>query len=109
MNEMHSSHLLELRDILSAFTRKPHRAALRAYFCYPSQASSPDCISSAGFFTAKGNLVSSILYPQPTNFRFYQDSAKFLLLLGVFGKSFSRDLTNFVRVYEEANVICIYS
>ncbi|XP_070695999.1 polyamine-transporting ATPase 13A2 [Pempheris klunzingeri] len=39
-------------------------------------------VTSTGFFTAKGNLVSSILYPQPTNFRFYQDSAKFLLLLG---------------------------
>ncbi|TKS77174.1 Cation-transporting ATPase 13A2 [Collichthys lucidus] len=39
-------------------------------------------VTSTGFFTAKGNLVSSILYPQPTNFRFYQDSAKFLLVLG---------------------------
>ncbi|XP_044066518.1 cation-transporting ATPase 13A2 isoform X6 [Siniperca chuatsi] len=39
-------------------------------------------VTSTGFFTAKGNLVSSILYPQPTNFRFYQDSAKFLLILG---------------------------
>ena len=48
-------------------------------------------ISSSGFFTAKGNLVSSILYPQPTDFRFYQDSAKFLLILGVVGKSFNSD------------------
>ncbi|XP_070766289.1 polyamine-transporting ATPase 13A2 [Enoplosus armatus] len=39
-------------------------------------------VTSTGFFTAKGSLVSSILYPQPTNFRFYQDSAKFLLILG---------------------------
>ncbi|XP_036959731.1 cation-transporting ATPase 13A2 isoform X2 [Acanthopagrus latus] len=39
-------------------------------------------VTSTGFFTAKGNLVSSILYPQPTNFRFYQDSVKFLLILG---------------------------
>ncbi|XP_038579201.1 cation-transporting ATPase 13A2 isoform X1 [Micropterus salmoides] len=38
-------------------------------------------VTSTGFFTAKGNLVSSILYPQPTNFRFYQDSAKFLFML----------------------------
>ncbi|KAM7404348.1 hypothetical protein PAMP_011704 [Pampus punctatissimus] len=38
-------------------------------------------VTSTGFFTAKGNLVSSILYPQPTNFRFYQDSVKFLLIL----------------------------
>uniref|UniRef100_A0AAR2JLH3 P-type ATPase A domain-containing protein n=1 Tax=Pygocentrus nattereri TaxID=42514 RepID=A0AAR2JLH3_PYGNA len=35
------------------------------------------------FFTAKGDLVSSILYPQPLNFRFYKDAMKFLLFLGV--------------------------
>ncbi|KAM9343527.1 polyamine-transporting ATPase 13A2 isoform 2-T2 [Pholidichthys leucotaenia] len=39
-------------------------------------------VTSTGFFTAKGNLVSSILYPQPINFRFYQDAFKFLLVLG---------------------------
>ncbi|XP_074500677.1 polyamine-transporting ATPase 13A2 isoform X1 [Sebastes fasciatus] len=39
-------------------------------------------VTSTGFFTAKGNLVSSIMYPQPTDFRFYRDSAKFLLILG---------------------------
>lgn len=55
------------------------------HFCSQSQASSA-YISSSGFFTAKGNLVSSILYPQPANFRFYQDSAKFLLILGFVGK-----------------------
>lgn len=49
-------------------------------------------VTSTGFFTAKGNLVSSILYPQPTNFRFYQDSVKFLLILGfvaLFGTVYS--------------------
>lgn len=39
-------------------------------------------VTSTGFFTAKGNLVSSILYPQPISFRFYQDAMKFLLILG---------------------------
>ncbi|XP_047235838.1 polyamine-transporting ATPase 13A2-like isoform X1 [Girardinichthys multiradiatus] len=39
-------------------------------------------VTSTGFFTAKGNLVSSILYPQRINFRFYQDAMKFLLILG---------------------------
>ncbi|XP_037333854.2 cation-transporting ATPase 13A2 isoform X1 [Pungitius pungitius] len=39
-------------------------------------------VTSTGFFTAKGSLVSSIMHPQPTDFRFYKDSAKFLLLLG---------------------------
>uniref|UniRef100_A0A8C4NML1 ATPase cation transporting 13A2 n=1 Tax=Dicentrarchus labrax TaxID=13489 RepID=A0A8C4NML1_DICLA len=49
-------------------------------------------VTSTGFFTAKGNLVSSILYPQPTNFRFYRDSAKFLLVLSfvaMFGTIYS--------------------
>ncbi|XP_035511838.1 cation-transporting ATPase 13A2 [Morone saxatilis] len=49
-------------------------------------------VTSTGFFTAKGNLVSSILYPQPTNFRFYRDSAKFLLVLSfvaLFGTVYS--------------------
>ncbi|XP_062871022.1 cation-transporting ATPase 13A2 [Trichomycterus rosablanca] len=40
-------------------------------------------VTSTGFFTAKGDLVSSILYPQPINFRFYKDAMKFLLVLGV--------------------------
>ncbi|XP_029291341.1 polyamine-transporting ATPase 13A2 isoform X2 [Cottoperca gobio] len=49
-------------------------------------------VTSTGFFTAKGYLVSSILYPQPTDFRFYQDSAKFLIILGfvaLFGSIYS--------------------
>ncbi|KAK9515665.1 hypothetical protein VZT92_026292 [Zoarces viviparus] len=39
-------------------------------------------VTSTGFFTAKGSLVSSIMHPQPTDFRFYRDSFKFLFLLG---------------------------
>ncbi|XP_058265478.1 cation-transporting ATPase 13A2 isoform X2 [Hemibagrus wyckioides] len=40
-------------------------------------------VTQTGFFTAKGDLISSILYPQPVNFRFYADAMKFLLFLGV--------------------------
>ncbi|KAF3860102.1 hypothetical protein F7725_000357 [Dissostichus mawsoni] len=39
-------------------------------------------VTSTGFFTAKGYLVSSIMYPQPTDFRFYQEVTKFLFILG---------------------------
>ncbi|XP_068454517.1 polyamine-transporting ATPase 13A2 isoform X2 [Clinocottus analis] len=39
-------------------------------------------VTSTGFFTAKGSLVSSIMHPQPIDFRFYKDSTKFLLILG---------------------------
>uniref|UniRef100_A0A665X0X8 P-type ATPase A domain-containing protein n=1 Tax=Echeneis naucrates TaxID=173247 RepID=A0A665X0X8_ECHNA len=46
-------------------------------------------VTSTGFFTAKGNLVSSILYPQPISFRFYQDAIKFLLILAFLGSIYS--------------------
>ncbi|AWP09289.1 putative cation-transporting ATPase 13A2 [Scophthalmus maximus] len=58
-------------------------------------------VTSTGFFTAKGNLVSSILYPQPINFRFYQDSIKFLLILGLV--AFIGSIYNFVVLFR-ANV-----
>ncbi|XP_077371234.1 polyamine-transporting ATPase 13A2 isoform X2 [Festucalex cinctus] len=48
----------------------------------PGDAGAVAVVTGTGFFTAKGNLVSSILYPQPTNFRFYRDAAKFLIILG---------------------------
>uniref|UniRef100_A0A8C9WRM5 ATPase cation transporting 13A2 n=1 Tax=Sander lucioperca TaxID=283035 RepID=A0A8C9WRM5_SANLU len=51
-------------------------------------------VTSTGFFTAKGNLVSSILYPHPTDFRFYQDSAKFLLILAFVGTIYKSDITD---------------
>ena len=41
-----------------------------------------------GFCTAKGELVRSILFPKPTEFRFSQDAFKFvgvLFLLSLFG------------------------
>uniref|UniRef100_A0A8D2LHB1 Cation-transporting ATPase n=1 Tax=Varanus komodoensis TaxID=61221 RepID=A0A8D2LHB1_VARKO len=39
-----------------------------------------------GFSTAKGQLVSSILFPKPTGFRLYRDAYRFLLcLVGVAG------------------------
>ncbi|XP_062316016.1 cation-transporting ATPase 13A2 isoform X1 [Osmerus eperlanus] len=40
-------------------------------------------VTNTGFFTAKGDLISSILYPQPINFHFYKDASKFLLILGI--------------------------
>lgn len=36
-----------------------------------------------GFSTAKGNLVRSILYPPPVDFKFERDSYKFVQLLAV--------------------------
>ncbi|XP_029361895.1 polyamine-transporting ATPase 13A2 [Echeneis naucrates] len=54
-------------------------------------------VTSTGFFTAKGNLVSSILYPQPISFRFYQDAIKFLLILGFV--AFLGSIYSFVVLY----------
>jgi len=42
----------------------------------------------AGFNTAKGDLVRSILYPKPVNFKLYRDAFKFIVglsVIGVFG------------------------
>lgn len=39
----------------------------------------------AGFNTAKGDLVRSILYPKPVNFRLYRDAFKFIVGLSVIG------------------------
>ncbi|NWZ87332.1 AT132 ATPase, partial [Poecile atricapillus] len=36
-----------------------------------------------GFCTAKGDLISSILYPKPVSFKFYKDAVKFVLFLAV--------------------------
>ncbi|XP_027026323.2 cation-transporting ATPase 13A2 isoform X1 [Tachysurus fulvidraco] len=49
----------------------------------PSGKGAVAVVTQTGFFTAKGDLISSILYPQPVNFRFYADAMKFLLFLGV--------------------------
>uniref|UniRef100_A0A674P4G6 ATPase cation transporting 13A2 n=1 Tax=Takifugu rubripes TaxID=31033 RepID=A0A674P4G6_TAKRU len=54
-------------------------------------------VTNTGFFTAKGSLVSSIMYPQPINFRFYQDAAKFLLILGCL--AFLGTIYSFVALY----------
>lgn len=38
-------------------------------------------VLQTGFNTAKGDLVRSILYPKPVNFRLYRDAVRFLLCL----------------------------
>lgn len=41
------------------------------------------CVINTGNITAKGGLVRSILYPPPVDYKFEQDSYKFIALLGV--------------------------
>lgn len=40
-------------------------------------------VINTGNITAKGGLVRSILYPPPVDYKFEQDSYKFIMLLGV--------------------------
>ncbi|XP_010086340.1 PREDICTED: probable cation-transporting ATPase 13A5, partial [Pterocles gutturalis] len=42
-------------------------------------------VLQTGFNTAKGDLVRSILYPKPVNFRLYRDAFKFIVGLSVMG------------------------
>ncbi|XP_056215078.1 probable cation-transporting ATPase 13A5 isoform X1 [Falco biarmicus] len=42
-------------------------------------------VLQTGFNTAKGELVRSILYPKPVNFRLYRDAFKFIIGLSVIG------------------------
>lgn len=41
------------------------------------------CVINTGNITAKGGLVRSILYPPPVDYKFEQDSYKFIKLLGL--------------------------
>ncbi|NXI86770.1 AT132 ATPase, partial [Rhipidura dahli] len=40
-------------------------------------------VTRTGFCTAKGDLISSILYPKPVSFKFYKDAMKFVLFLAL--------------------------
>lgn len=40
-------------------------------------------VVNTGNITAKGGLVRSILYPPPVDYKFEQDSYKFIMLLGL--------------------------
>ncbi|NXA16522.1 AT132 ATPase, partial [Sapayoa aenigma] len=40
-------------------------------------------VTRTGFCTAKGDLISSILYPKPVSFKFYEDAVKFVLFLAI--------------------------
>ncbi|XP_067398912.1 probable cation-transporting ATPase 13A5 [Emydura macquarii macquarii] len=42
-------------------------------------------VLQTGFNTAKGDLVRSILYPRPMNFKLYRDAFKFIIILTLIG------------------------
>ncbi|TBU30250.1 P-type ATPase [Dichomitus squalens] len=52
-----------------------------------------------GFYTTKGALVRSMLFPKPTGFKFYRDSMRFIgVLAGVAGLGFLASAVQFVRL-----------
>ncbi|KAG8445117.1 hypothetical protein GDO86_010040 [Hymenochirus boettgeri] len=63
-----------------------------------------------GFSTSKGQLIRSILYPKPTDFKLYRDAYLFLLcLVGVAGMGFLYTIINSVLKKVPASIIIIES
>nr|XP_020664199.1 probable cation-transporting ATPase 13A3 [Pogona vitticeps] len=63
-----------------------------------------------GFSTAKGQLVRSILYPKPTDFKLYRDAYLFLLcLVGVAGVGFLYTIVISILNKVSAHIIIIES
>ena len=52
-----------------------------------------------GFNTTKGSLIRSMLFPRPTQFKFYQDSFKFIgVLAAIAGLGFIASMYNFIKM-----------
>ncbi|KAI0697731.1 P-type ATPase [Cerioporus squamosus] len=61
-----------------------------------------------GFYTTKGALVRSMLFPKPTGFKFYRDSMRFIgVLAGVAGLGFCASAVQFVRLGVKWHTILI--
>ncbi|XP_063772495.1 polyamine-transporting ATPase 13A3 isoform X2 [Pseudophryne corroboree] len=67
-------------------------------------------IVRTGFSTSKGQLIRSILYPKPTDFKLYRDAYMFLLcLVGVAGIGFLYTVVNSILNKVPAGIIVIES
>ncbi|XP_018422668.1 PREDICTED: probable cation-transporting ATPase 13A3 [Nanorana parkeri] len=67
-------------------------------------------IVRTGFSTSKGQLIRSILYPKPTDFKLYRDAYLFLLcLVGVAGVGFLYTVVNSILNQVPASIIVIES
>lgn len=63
-------------------------------------------VTNTGFHTTKGNLIQSILFPRPNNFRFYRDSMIFIGIIAFiasFGFIFA--LISFIRANSSVQII----
>ncbi|XP_056421363.1 polyamine-transporting ATPase 13A3 isoform X1 [Hyla sarda] len=67
-------------------------------------------IVRTGFSTSKGQLIRSILYPKPTDFKLYRDAYMFLLcLVGVAGVGFLYTIINSISNKVPVSIIIIES
>ncbi|KAG9493978.1 hypothetical protein GDO78_001703 [Eleutherodactylus coqui] len=67
-------------------------------------------IVRTGFSTSKGQLIRSILYPKPTDFKLYRDAYLFLLcLVGVAGIGFLYTVVNSISHKVPVSIIIIES
>jgi cation-transporting P-type ATPase 13A2 len=59
-------------------------------------------VVATGFFTAKGDLVRSILFPKPNRFRFYEDSFRFVGIMAVIALAGMVWSVVFLMVYDSS-------
>ena len=63
-------------------------------------------VHRTGFLTAKGNLVQSILFPRPNNFRFYRDLIVFIsILASIAFCGFTVSVYNMIRLQSSVKYI----
>lgn len=56
-------------------------------------------VMRTGFLTTKGALIRSMLFPKPSGFKFYQDSFRYISVMGLIAfLGFIASFVNFVRL-----------
>ena len=65
-------------------------------------------VLNTSLYTSKGNLIQTILFPRPNNFKFHQDSLRFIALMGLIAfVSFLVSVFIMLKMGEELKVIII--
>lgn len=56
-------------------------------------------VTLTGFATVKGELIRTMLFPKPSDFKFYKDSFKFILILALMALAGKRSFLNLVLIF----------